>query len=55
MMGKPVCYGAVPWFWTEQGSRKLQMAGRGEGYDTAVTIGSVDEYSFSVLCFRDAA
>jgi 3-phenylpropionate/trans-cinnamate dioxygenase ferredoxin reductase subunit len=52
-MGKPVCYGTVPWFWTEQGSRKLQMAGLVDGYDTAVTIGNIDEHSFSVLCFRD--
>jgi 3-phenylpropionate/trans-cinnamate dioxygenase ferredoxin reductase subunit len=53
MIGKPVRYGAVPWFWTEQGSRKLQMAGLVYRYDTAVTIGSVDDYSFSLLCFRN--
>ena len=53
MIGKPVRYEAVPWFWTERGARKLQMAGLVDGYDTAVTLGSVDENCFSVLCFRD--
>jgi hypothetical protein len=38
-MGKPVRCEAVSLFWTEQGARKLQIAGLVDGYDTAVTIG----------------
>jgi 3-phenylpropionate/trans-cinnamate dioxygenase ferredoxin reductase subunit len=52
LRGKPARYEAVPWFWTEQGALKLQMAGLAEGSDGTVTIGRVEERAFSVLCFR---
>lgn len=44
-------YQAVPWFWSDQGEFKLQIAGlRPEGAD-CVRIG--DAKSFSVLCISD--
>lgn len=44
-------YEAVPWFWSDQGTMKLQIAGlRSEGAEP-VLIG--DARSFSVLCIAD--
>lgn len=45
-------YDAVPWFWTDQGDLKLQIAGPSAGYDFVVTLGDRQERSFSVLVFR---
>lgn len=52
LVGKPAPYKAVPWFWTEQGCLKLQMAGLAIGHDREILIGNRDHRSFSVLCFR---
>jgi NADPH-dependent 2,4-dienoyl-CoA reductase/sulfur reductase-like enzyme len=52
LVGKAAPYQAVPWFWTEQGDLKLQMAGLIDGYDESVTVGSLDDGAFSILCFR---
>lgn|SRR3990167_228634 len=52
LMGKPAPYGALPWFWTDQGDMKLQIAGLSNGYDSTVVIGSPDSAQLSVLCFR---
>ena len=52
IVGKAAPYTAVPWFWTDQADLKLQMAGLLSGYDAAVTIGSAEARSMSVLCFR---
>jgi 3-phenylpropionate/trans-cinnamate dioxygenase ferredoxin reductase component len=43
-------YGVVPWFWTEQHGRKLQMAGLTAGYDRTETIESAPD-KFSVYCY----
>ena len=53
LMGKPAPYSALPWFWTDQGDLKLQIAGLSNGYDSTVVLGSVDEKQVSVLCFRN--
>ncbi|HXR02749.1 MAG TPA: FAD-dependent oxidoreductase [Pseudomonas sp.] len=53
LMGKPAAYEALPWFWTDQGRLKLQIAGLSNGYDSTVTLGSQDDSQLSVLCFRD--
>jgi len=45
-------YAAVPWFWTDQAGFKLQIAGLTAGHDTCIVRGSVEDGSFSVLCFR---
>lgn len=43
---------ATPWFWSDQGDLKLQIAGYSAGYDSTVTLGSIESNQFSVLCFR---
>jgi 3-phenylpropionate/trans-cinnamate dioxygenase ferredoxin reductase subunit len=53
LMGKPAPYAALPWFWTDQGDLKLQIAGLSAGYDSTVTLGSTETKQISVLCFRD--
>jgi len=53
LMGKPAPYSALPWFWTDQGNLKLQIAGLSTGYDSTVVLGSVESQEVSVLCFRN--
>jgi 3-phenylpropionate/trans-cinnamate dioxygenase ferredoxin reductase subunit len=53
LAGKPAApYTALPWFWTDQGELKLQIAGLSEGFDTLVLLGDAAARQFSVLCFR---
>ena len=53
IVGKPAAYDKVPWFWSDQGDLKLQIAGLVIGHDTAVVRGDPESRSFSVFCFRD--
>lgn len=53
LAGKPQPYRAVPWFWSDQGDLKLQMAGLTAGFDDQVEIGSREEARFSLLAFRE--
>jgi 3-phenylpropionate/trans-cinnamate dioxygenase ferredoxin reductase subunit len=48
--GAPCRYEAVPWFWTEQHGRKLQMAGLTSGYDRTEIVESGPD-KFSVYCY----
>lgn len=50
LLGKPAPYGAVPWFWSDQGAR-LQMAGLTADAEETVIVGGSD--AFSAYCFRD--
>jgi 3-phenylpropionate/trans-cinnamate dioxygenase ferredoxin reductase subunit len=50
--GKPAPYDKVPWFWSDQGNLKLQIAGITAGHDTAVVRGDPDSGHFSVFCYR---
>jgi 3-phenylpropionate/trans-cinnamate dioxygenase ferredoxin reductase component len=52
LAGKPGAYDKVPWFWSDQGDLKLQIAGITAGHDTAVLRGDPAGRSFSVFCFR---
>ncbi|UZG46075.1 NAD(P)/FAD-dependent oxidoreductase [Caldimonas thermodepolymerans] len=45
-------YSALPWFWTDQGDMKLQIAGLSDGTDNTVVLGDTVARQFSVLCFR---
>lgn len=51
LTGRPAPYAAVPWFWSDQGPFKLQMAGLASGHDTAVVRGDPGSGAFSVFCF----
>jgi 3-phenylpropionate/trans-cinnamate dioxygenase ferredoxin reductase subunit len=48
-----VPYEAVPWFWSDQGKLKLQIAGLRSGDDERVVIGEATGANFSVLCISD--
>lgn len=52
LMGKSTPYAALPWFWTDQGALKLQIAGLSIGADNFVTLGDAYAHQMSVLCFR---
>jgi 3-phenylpropionate/trans-cinnamate dioxygenase ferredoxin reductase component len=50
--GKPAVYDKVPWFWSDQGDLKLQIAGITQGHDASVLRGNPDDGHFSVFCYR---
>lgn len=50
--GRPEPYRKVPWFWSDQGDLKLQIAGITVDHDKAVTRGDPVDGHFSVFCFR---
>src|SRR6201992_2867854 len=45
-------YDASPWFWSDQGSDKLQISGLTTGYDHVTLRGSVEEGAFSAFCYK---
>ncbi len=53
LAGRPAPYDAVPWFWSDQGDIKLQIAGLGQGADHLVLRGDPASARFSVFRFRD--
>lgn len=52
IMGKPVNYASVPWFWSDQGALKLQIAGLTAGYDQVVMRGDAAGTACSAFCFK---
>jgi 3-phenylpropionate/trans-cinnamate dioxygenase ferredoxin reductase subunit len=50
--GKPQPYAKVPWFWSDQGDHRLQIAGVAEPGDSCVLRGDAAAGKFSVLRFR---
>ncbi|MEH3146018.1 MAG: FAD-dependent oxidoreductase [Methylobacterium frigidaeris] len=52
LAGRPAPYAAVPWFWSDQGRLKLQIAGLAHPHDLAVARGDPGSGAFSVFCFR---
>ena len=53
LAGRTAPYGAVPWFWSDQGASKLQIAGMAAPHDRAVVRGDPAGGAFSVFCFRE--
>jgi len=53
ILGKPRPYTALPWFWSEQGELRLQIAGLTAGHDHTAIRGSVEGGEFSVFCYRE--
>lgn len=45
-------YDGSPWFWSDQGSDKLQIAGLTTGYDHVALRGSPEEGAFSAFCYK---
>jgi 3-phenylpropionate/trans-cinnamate dioxygenase ferredoxin reductase subunit len=52
LAGVPARYDAVPWFWSDQGPLKLQIAGLAAGFDQTVLRGDPATERFSVLYYR---
>ncbi len=53
IVGKAEPYAKVPWFWSDQGDNRLQIAGLAEAGDSAVLRGDPAAGKFSVFRFRD--
>lgn len=53
LMGERDVHRAVPWFWSDQGDLKLQIAGLSAGFDQTVERGSQEDEKFSVLYYRE--
>jgi 3-phenylpropionate/trans-cinnamate dioxygenase ferredoxin reductase subunit len=50
--GRPCDYSQVPWFWSDQGDTKLQMAGIAFDADRHIISGEPGEDAFSVYHFK---
>lgn len=55
IVGKPHPYTALPWFWSEQGPLRLQIAGLTTGHDQTVVRGNLETGEFSVFCYKAGA
>jgi 3-phenylpropionate/trans-cinnamate dioxygenase ferredoxin reductase subunit len=51
LMGKPAPYAALPWFWSEQGAQRLQIAGLTTGFQQVVLRGNYDAGEYSAFCY----
>src|SRR5277367_3310882 len=53
LAGKPEAYSALPWFWSDQGDLKLQIAGLSHGVDRWVVRGDPATRAFATFGFRN--
>ena len=53
LTGDDQVYDGMPWFWSDQGDDKLQIAGLTTGYDQVVMRGDPAQKAFSAFCYRD--
>jgi 3-phenylpropionate/trans-cinnamate dioxygenase ferredoxin reductase subunit len=52
LTGDAKSYDGLPWFWSDQGDDKLQIAGLTTGYDRVVLRGDRAQRSFSAFCYK---
>jgi 3-phenylpropionate/trans-cinnamate dioxygenase ferredoxin reductase subunit len=52
LSGKPAHYESVPWFWSDQGDLKLQMAGFLDSCDKIILRGGYEERAYSLFGFK---
>src|ERR1700720_4782531 len=52
LTGDAKTYDGQPWFWSDQGDDKLQIAGLTTGYDQVVVRGDRAQRSFSAFCYK---
>jgi len=52
LTGDAKTYDGLPWFWSDQGDDKLQIAGLTTGYDRVVVRGDREQRSFSAFCYK---
>jgi 3-phenylpropionate/trans-cinnamate dioxygenase ferredoxin reductase subunit len=53
LAGRLKPYASVPWFWSDQGKWKLQIAGLATPHELAVRRDGPKDGQFSVFCFGD--
>ena len=51
LVGKPHIYEALPWFWSEQGALRLQIAGLTTGFQQVVLRGDYQAGEYSAFCY----
>jgi 3-phenylpropionate/trans-cinnamate dioxygenase ferredoxin reductase subunit len=51
--GQDVAYDPVPWFWSDQYDRKLQIVGLSDGFEAFEIEGDVAEGRFAISYFKD--
>jgi len=51
LVGKPHVYEALPWFWSEQGALRLQIAGLTTGFQQVVLRGDYEAGEYSAFCY----
>ena len=54
IMGAPIAYKSIPWFWSDQYDLKIQIAGLSQESDLLVTRGNKNDYKFSICHFKDS-
>jgi 3-phenylpropionate/trans-cinnamate dioxygenase ferredoxin reductase subunit len=52
LTGKTEAHDGLPWFWSDQGPDKLQIAGLTTGYDRVVVRGDREQNAFSAFCYK---
>jgi 3-phenylpropionate/trans-cinnamate dioxygenase ferredoxin reductase subunit len=52
LTGDAKIYDGQPWFWSDQGDDKLQIAGLTTGYDRVVVRGDPAQKAFSAFCYK---
>ena len=52
LTGDAKTYDGLPWFWSDQGPDKLQIAGLTTGYDRVVVRGDREQGAFSAFCYK---
>src|SRR3954466_3656242 len=52
LTGDARTYDGQPWFWSDQGDDKLQIAGLTTGYDQVVLRGDPTHKAFSAFCYK---
>jgi 3-phenylpropionate/trans-cinnamate dioxygenase ferredoxin reductase component len=52
LTGDTKAYDGLPWFWSDQGPDKLQIAGLTTGYDRVVVRGDRAQGAFSAFCYK---
>jgi 3-phenylpropionate/trans-cinnamate dioxygenase ferredoxin reductase component len=52
LTGNAKPYDGQPWFWSDQGDDKLQIAGLTTGYDRVMVRGDPAQKSFSAFCYK---
>jgi 3-phenylpropionate/trans-cinnamate dioxygenase ferredoxin reductase component len=52
LTGDAKVYDGLPWFWSDQGPDKLQIAGLTTGYDRVVVRGDRAQGAFSAFCYK---